>query len=101
MPRFPVAFGKRRSAAHENVADAPTFRVLERTEVMAGAGGGSGGSGGSGARSLDAGSTMGRPLTSTPRTQAQPDMVSAEDNMFAGLKINRYVPLRWILFLPW
>lgn len=112
MPRFPVPFVKRRSTLNpDELHDASvaasgqsSFRVLDRSEVEA-------------RRSSDgaAGSRrLSRPMTAVPlqtyprskeqqpqqqqpQHQHQPTRtmlsdVSDEDNMFAGLKPNRYVP---------
>ena len=99
MPRFPVPFGKRRSTLNPDelqngsVAE-PSFRVLDRSEVAAG-------------KSFDAGSRrLSRPLTAMPLqdyprpeqhqqpTRTMSSEASDEDNMFAGLKPNRYVEAR-------
>jgi hypothetical protein len=76
MARFPVPFGRRKSAvAKEDGEAVPSFRVLERAEV--------------GAKSFD-GPRMTRP-TSTLRPYSQTDILAEEENMFASLTINRYV----------
>jgi hypothetical protein len=80
MPRFSVAFGKRKSTANDGSQDGqipgPSFRVLERTEV-------------SGGKSFDGGARLSRvaegPL---PKSYSQP-VLRVEDNMFADLKMNR------------
>lgn len=77
MPRFSVAFGRRRSTADslENAAPTgPSFRVLERTEVVS-------------AKPFDGGMR----LTSTTHSLHKPTAsdVTADDNIFAGLKSNR------------
>jgi hypothetical protein len=86
MPRFPVAFGKRRSTANQlNLEDVPvtgsSFRVLERTEVTNG-------------KSFDGGARL-----AAARAQHMPQTsvsaISLEDNLFAGLSVNtnnRYAP---------
>ncbi|KID77324.1 uncharacterized protein G6M90_00g098540 [Metarhizium brunneum] len=81
MPRFSVAFTKRKSAAdvHENAPmapqEAPSFRVIERSEIQGG-------------RSFDGGARMAKPSKSFPVKTNLVDL-GAEDNMFADLKINR------------
>ncbi|KHN95372.1 uncharacterized protein MAM_06876 [Metarhizium album ARSEF 1941] len=81
MPRFSVAFAKRKSAAdvHENAPiapqDAPSFRVIERSEIESG-------------RSFDGGARMARTSRSFPVKTNLVDL-GVEDNMFADLKINR------------
>ncbi|KAK2593387.1 hypothetical protein QQS21_008918 [Conoideocrella luteorostrata] len=81
MPRFSVAFAKRKSAADilENAPmtspDTPSFRVIERTEINSG-------------RSFDGGARMARASKSFPPKTNLLDL-GAEDNMFADLKVNR------------
>ncbi|OAA49412.1 hypothetical protein NOR_01335 [Metarhizium rileyi] len=81
MPRFSVAFTKRKSAAdvHENIPvtpqEAPSFRVIERSEIQSG-------------RSFDGGARMTRTSKTFPVKTNLVDL-GAEDNMFADLKINR------------
>lgn len=77
MPRFPVAFGKRKSAAPKEDADVvPSFRVLERTDAV-------------GVKTFDGSRGVARPMSST-RPYSQVDNLAAEDdNMFAGLNVNR------------
>ncbi len=81
MPRFSVAFSKRKSAAdvHENAPmtspEAPSFRVIERSEIETG-------------RSFDGGARMARASKSFPVKTNLVDL-GTEDNMFADLKINR------------
>ena len=79
MPRFPVAFGKRKSTANQlNYDDVsvtgPSFRVLERAEVGAG-------------KSFDGGARL-----AAARGQHMPQTsvsaISLEDNLFAGLSVN-------------
>ena len=84
MPRFPVAFGRRRSTVDnpENAPLAePSFRVLERNQVAAAPG-----------KSFDGGAR----LAAKTQHLANPSISSqltAEDNIFADLKTNRYVNL--------
>lgn len=81
MPRFPVAFGRRKSAADslENVPAAePSFRVLERAEVVNG-------------KSFDGGARLAARTHHLPQTSVSG--ISIEDNIFADLKTNRYVIL--------
>lgn len=80
MARFlPTSFGKRKSAlVKENGEPVPSFRVLERNEIV-------------GAKAFDGHGTA-RP-TSTLRPYSQVDVLAEEENMFSGLKINRYVCL--------
>ena len=78
MARFPVSFGKRRSAAAKDDGEVvPSFRVLERTDVE-------------GVKTFDGSSRPARP-TSTVRPYSQVDSLAEEENMFTGLKVNRYV----------
>lgn len=92
MPRFSVAFGRRKSTADElqnaEVAPEPSFRVLERVDVTSG-------------KSFDGGARLAR-ATTTATVFAQPNLLQtpdeAEDNMFAGLKVNRYVAPFFPLF---
>lgn len=78
MPRFSVAFSKRKSTADEldNVEIAPpgqsSFRVLERPDY-------------SNVRSFDGGARMARASTAL---LPKPDF-HVDDNMFADLKGNR------------
>lgn len=79
MPRF--AFGKRKSAADvENDTPAPSFRVLERSEVVDGNG-----------KSFDGGARFAVKTQTLPRTTVSD--LSYEDNIFANFKpaTNRYV----------
>ncbi|OAQ72834.1 hypothetical protein VFPPC_00699 [Pochonia chlamydosporia 170] len=92
MPRFSVAFSKRKPAADvvENVpvtnSEAPSFRVIERSEIQNG-------------RSFDGGARLARASKSFPiKTNHLVDF-EQEDNMFADLKVNRYV-FFLILFSP-
>lgn len=83
MPRFSVAFTKRKSASEglDNVplpsSDVPSFRVIDRAELANG-------------RSFDGGARMQRASKSFP---VKPNLLDlgAEENMFADLKVNRYV----------
>ena len=82
MPRFPVPFGRRKSTAEnpENGAIAtPSFRVLERNDF-------------SSQKPFDKSFDGGVRLTGRPYTlsRANPAGLSAEDNIFADLKANRY-----------
>ena len=84
MGKFPVTFGKRKSAANKDDTDGQvsSFRVLERTEVT-------------GVKSFDGGAAQLRPFsTTTVRPYSHVDMVADEDNMFANLRVNRYVPVQ-------
>ncbi|KAK4131981.1 hypothetical protein BT67DRAFT_140995 [Trichocladium antarcticum] len=79
MARFSVAFGRRKSTADslENAtATGPSFRVLERSEVV-------------GVKAFDSSarlSTMTHSLHRPTRSD-----VTVDDNIFADLKSNRYV----------
>lgn len=88
MGRF--AFGKRRSAAEsENDIAAPSFRVLERTDVSDGA-------------NFDGGARLSKKTHAMPQTSLSE--ISLEDNIFAELKpnTNRYVLASFFLsFLFW
>ncbi|GAB0136476.1 hypothetical protein EsDP_00004777 [Epichloe bromicola] len=81
MPRFSVAFAKRKSAsdALDNVPttspDTPSFRVIERSEIESG-------------RSFDGGARMAKTSKLFPPKTNLLDL-GAEDNMFADLKVNR------------
>ena len=80
MPRFSVAFGRRKSTADnlENAAvTGPSFRVLERTEVV-------------GAKPFDGGVRL-TTMTHSLHKSTGSD-VTVDDNIFADLKPNRYVP---------
>ena len=77
MPRFPVAFGKRKSTANilEDVPVAgPSFRVLDRTELASG-------------KSFDGGARLAAKTQHLP--QASVSSIYVEDNIFAGLNTNR------------
>jgi hypothetical protein len=81
MPRFPVAFGKRKSTAEnfENVSVAEhSFRVLDRSEVTGG-------------KSFDGGATLAPRSHTMPQTIVSDAASVDEDNIFADLKTNRYV----------
>ncbi|CAK7265664.1 hypothetical protein SEPCBS119000_001628 [Sporothrix epigloea] len=82
MPRFPVAFNRRKSTADnlDNAAVAgPSFRVLDRSEVA------------SGSKNFDAASGARR----TVKSQSMPNTLMAvepeDDNIFANISINRNV----------
>lgn len=79
MARFPVPFGKRKSAVPKEDGDVvPSFRVLERTDPV-------------GVKSFDDPRGARRPV-STVRPHSQVDNLAAEEeNMFAHLNGNRYV----------
>lgn len=81
MPRFSVAFTRRKSAADtlDNAAvTGSSFRVLDRSEVA-------------GAKTFDGGVKLA--TTTTTRGLHRPTRSDAtvDDNIFAGLKPNRYV----------
>lgn len=78
MPRF--AFGKRKSTAEsENDIAAPSFRVLDRSEVAEGNG-----------KSFDGGVRLSAKTHTLPKTTVSDLMV--DDNIFADFKPkNRYV----------
>jgi len=80
MPRFPVAFGRRKSTA-DNLENAPiaehSFRVMERAEVTAG-------------KSFDGGARLGVKSQMMPRATVT-DVAPVDDNIFADMKTNRYV----------
>ncbi len=77
MPRFSVAFGRRKSTADslENAPAEPSFRVLERSEVTGG-------------KSFDGGIRLAK---TQPLPQAGDPDIAVDDNIFADLKSNRYV----------
>ena len=79
MPRFSVSFGRRRSTVDnlDNVtaATGPSFRVLERTDVV-------------GAKPFDSGVRMTTTTHSLHKSTASD--VTVDDNIFADLKPNRY-----------
>jgi hypothetical protein len=78
MPRF--AFGRRKSTA-DNLENAPvpgsSFRVLERTEVV-------------GSKPFDGGARLSATTHSLHRSTGSD--LTVDDNIFADLKSNRYVP---------
>lgn len=79
MPRFSVAFGRRKSSADnlENAAvTGSSFRVLERTEVV-------------GSKPFDGGMRVAAVTHSIHRSTGSD--VTVDDNIFADLKSNRYV----------
>ncbi len=90
MPRFSVAFGRRRSTADtlENAAPTgPSFRVLERAEVVS-------------SKPFDGGARL---TTATTHSLHKPTAseVTVDDNIFADLKSNRYVaPASFIRRIP-
>lgn len=74
MPRF--AFGKRKSVAEgDHDVAPPSFRVLDRSEVVEGNG-----------RSFDGGVRLSAKTHTLPRTTVAD--ISYEDNIFANLKPN-------------
>ncbi|KAG5985222.1 hypothetical protein E4U55_000045 [Claviceps digitariae] len=81
MPRFSVAFTKRKSASEglDNVTlpstDSPSFRVIDRAELA-------------NERSFDGGARLQRASKSFPLKPNLLDL-GAEENMFADLKVNR------------
>jgi len=83
MPRFPVAFGRRKSTADnlENAPVEPSFRVLDRSEVSVPGGG----------KPFDGGARLAAARTHTLPNLPNPKRVDLEDNIFADLKPNRYV----------
>ncbi|MBE3049367.1 hypothetical protein IMZ48_44085 [Candidatus Bathyarchaeota archaeon] len=86
MPRFPVAFGKRKSSAPKDDGEVvPSFRVLERTTDA------------TGVKSFDGSRGVSRPM-STVRPYSQVDYLAEEENMFAGLKVNRYVDYPYAVY---
>lgn len=82
MPRFPVAFGKRKSTA-DNLDNAqiagPSFRVLDRSEIGAA----------KQPSGFDGGARLAARNSLAPRTSVVPDTASLDDNIFADLKTNR------------
>ncbi|KAK6954099.1 hypothetical protein Daesc_004061 [Daldinia eschscholtzii] len=77
MPRFPVTFRRKSTAAEDPngpVTEQHSFRVLERNEV-------------GGGKSFDGGARLARMTGSAPRSNV-PDL-AADDNLFAGMKHNR------------
>lgn len=77
MPRFPVNFRRKSTAEdpHGPIAE-PSFRVLERSQVSTG-------------KSFDGGARLAKMTAGAPKSNI-PD-IAVEDNLFAGLKNNRYV----------
>lgn len=89
MPRFPVAFGKRKSGVSKEDGElVPSFRVLDRTEAV-------------GVKTFNGHPGTGRPV-STARPYSQVDNLAEEENMFSNLKMNRYVVslLSHSIFIP-
>lgn len=85
MPRFPVAFNRRKSTADnlDNVSvGGPSFRVLDRSEI------------GSGTKNFDAPNPNARLAV---KSQSMPNTLMVadpeDDNIFANLNVNRYVPV--------
>lgn len=87
MPRFSVGFGRRKSTAAADelqnaqlVADQPSFRVLERSELSNG-------------KSFDGGARLSKATTTAVfPSRSELHHLTVEDNMFADLKNNnRYV----------
>jgi hypothetical protein len=84
MPRFSVAFGRRKSTAdslENTAATGPSFRVLERSEVV-------------GVKTFDGGVRLSTVTHSLNKPTGSD--VTVDDNIFADLKSNRYVPC-WYL----
>ena len=83
MPRFPVAFGKRKQAApadgyqHAQTGEASSFRVLDRAEVT------------SGKEAVHGVQGQGEPAQA--RKSSMSIDVYSEDSLFADLPYNRYV----------
>jgi hypothetical protein len=89
MARFSVAFGRRKSSADnlENAAvTGPSFRVLERTEVV-------------GSKPFEGGMRVAAVTHSIQHRPTGSD-VTVDDNMFADLKSNRYVRARFWVWPP-
>lgn len=87
MPRF--AFGKRRSTAEgDNEVAAPSFRVLDRSEVSEGNG-----------KNFDGGARLSAKTQTLPRTTVSD--LTYEDDLFADYKpnTNRYVlvSFQWVI----
>lgn len=81
MPRFPVTFRRKSTAAEDPngpIAE-HSFRVLERSEVSNG-------------KSFDGGARLAKMTGTAPKTSISD--LATEDNLFAGLKNNRYVQVR-------
>lgn len=79
MPRFSVAFGRRKSTAdnlEHAAATGPSFRVLERSEVI-------------GSKPFDGGVKL-TAMTHSLHKSTGSD-VTVDDNIFADLKSNRWV----------
>lgn len=88
MPRFPVAFNRRKSTA-DNLDNAtvagPSFRVLDRSEVV------------SGSKNFDATPSARRAVKSQSVPNTLMVVEPEEDNIFANINVNRYVPVNIIL----
>jgi hypothetical protein len=77
MPRFPVNFRRKSTAAEDQNGPAePSFRVLERPNST-------------NVKSFDGGVRLSRTAGGTPKSNLHD--LSMEDNLFAGLNSNRYV----------
>ncbi|KAJ9157381.1 hypothetical protein NKR23_g714 [Pleurostoma richardsiae] len=78
MPRFPVAFGRRKSSAAENEHGPvePSFRVIERSELSGGGG-----------KAFDGGARLSAKTHHMPTTSVTD--IPIEENIFADLKTNR------------
>ena len=91
MPRFPVAFGRRRSTVDnpENAPLAePSFRVLERNQVAVAPG-----------KSFDGGARLAARTQHLAKSSIS-SQLAAEDNIFADLKTNRYVNSAYPICIP-
>ncbi|KAI1382338.1 hypothetical protein F4677DRAFT_458484 [Hypoxylon crocopeplum] len=76
MPRFPVTFRRKSTAAEDPngpIAE-PSFRVLERSELNSG-------------KSFDGGARLAKMTAAAPKSNITD--LAMEDNLFAGLKNNR------------
>jgi len=82
MPRFSVAFGRRKSTAdnfdNASAAAEPSFRVLERSEVST-------------TGPFDGGLKLAAKIHPPPRRRSGSVDVAMDDNIFSDLKPNRYV----------
>lgn len=87
MPRFSVAFTRRKSTADaldNATATGPSFRVLDRSEVV-------------GSKAFDGGVKLATTTTTHALHRPTRSDVTVEDNIFADLKPNRYVPYAGVL----